>query len=208
MNKQKQIILLANRIRTLAQHGLIYSLSEYDSERYNELFNISHQLIAACSGYSQQEIADCFLIEKDYVTPKVDIRAVVFNDKDEILLVKEKADSCWSLPGGWADVGYTPKAIAEKEVLEESGLQVQATKLLAVLDKNQHNHPPALQHAYKLFMLCQIVGGSLRTAFDILDCDFFDKNNIPTLSLERVLPEQIDLMFEYKNNPQKEVWID
>ncbi len=208
MNTEKELIEIANRIRAIAQNGLVYSLSEYDTERYEELINISHTMTAIVTHYDISEIQGCFKPEKDYVTPKVDIRAVVFNNNDEILLVKEKADGAWSLPGGWADVGFSPKEVAVKEVKEETGLDVEAIKLLAVLDQKCHNHPPALHYVYKIFILCRITGGTFNVVFDILDKGFFHQNSLPPLSLERVLKSQIDLMFEYKHNPAKEVIVD
>jgi len=206
--KTKELINSINRIRSLAQNGMFYATNEYDAERYQELLTISNHLTAILGDYEPEEISACFPLEEDYVTPKVDIRAVVFNENDEILLVREKADGCWSLPGGWSDVGYSPKEIAVKEVKEETGLDVQAVKLLAVMDKKCHNHPPALHYAYKLFILCKLQGGTFSEAFDILDKGFFKQDNLPPLSLERVLEEQINLMFEYKINPAKEVWLD
>lgn len=206
--KEKKLIEIAGRIRSLAQNGLVYSENEYDTDRYEELLNLSNGMTALVADSSLQEIKDCFVIEKDYVTPKVDIRAVVFNEKDQILLVKEKLDGCWSLPGGWADIGYSPTEVAVKEVKEETGLEVKVVKLLAVLDKKCHNHPPALHYAYKIFILCEITGGDFTSAFDILDKGFFNQNDLPPLSLERVLKEQIDLMYEYKRNPRKEAIID
>lgn len=67
----------------------------------------------------------------------------------------------------------------------------------------KHNHPPLPYYVYKLFILCRIKGGELSTAFDILENGFFPPNNLPPLSEERVLREQIDLMLDLKNNPDK-----
>lgn len=203
MEKEKELLNIAARIRSLAQIGLVYSTSEYDTERYEELQTLGDRITALVSGYTLSDIQSCFRTEKDYVTPKVDIRAVVFNDKNGILLVQEKSDGCWSLPGGWADIGFSPKEIAVKEVKEETGLDVTAVKLLAVLDKKCHNHPPATHYAYKIFILCEITGGSFRPVFDIAGQGFFTQDELPPLSEERVLESQIHLMFEYKNNPGK-----
>ncbi|MCC8144799.1 MAG: NUDIX hydrolase N-terminal domain-containing protein, partial [Tannerellaceae bacterium] len=180
------------------------SLSEYDTERYEELTTISDKLIALSTGVEENIIRECYTPMKEYVTPKVDIRAVVFNEKKEILLVKEKHDGCWSLPGGWADVGYTPKEVAVKEVKEETGLDVEAMKLLAVMDTKCHPHPPIPFYVYKFFILCKITGGTFTSAFDILDKGFFAKDQLPELSLERVLPEQIQRFFQQ----QEEVYLD
>ena len=89
--KEKELIDTVNRIRVLAQNGLVYSTNEYDTERYEELLEISNRIAAGLSGHSLSEISACFSLEKDYVTPKVDVRAVVFNNENEILLVQEKS---------------------------------------------------------------------------------------------------------------------
>ena len=208
MNIQHKLLELSKRIRAISQNGLTYSHSEYDTERYRELQNISDTITSLVSGVEVSQIADSFYIENDYVTPKVDIRAVVFDENKRILMVKESADNCWSLPGGWADVGFSPKKIAMKEVKEETGLDVVPLRLLAVMDKKCHNHPPALHYAYKIFILCKISGGTFTETFDILDKGFFDKDNLPELSLHRVTKEQIDLMFDYMEHPDKEAVVD
>lgn len=205
---QKRILEIAQRIRALSQNGLFYGTDEYDIERYEELLDLSNEITAIVTGNDISVVAACFCPADDYVTPKVDVRAVVFNEKNEILLVQEYADKHWSLPGGWADVGFSPKEVAEKEVREETGLVVVARRLLAVLDKKCHAHPPAPHYAYKVFILCEIVEGMFTTAFDIVDKGFFAQDNLPPLSEERVLKSQIDLMFEYKYDPKKEAIVD
>lgn len=208
MDKQKHLIVLAQRIRALAQTGLTYSLSEYDTDRYEELLQISDQITSEVTDFDAAEIAACYRLEKEYVTPKVDIRAVVFNEKGEILLVREKMDGCWSLPGGWSDVGYSPAEVAVKEVKEESGLEVRPVRLLAVMDMSKHPHPSIPFYVYKMFILCEITGGEFTEAFDILGKGFFKQGELPPLSLERVLPQQIDRMFDAYRNPSQEVYLD
>ena len=208
MNIQQNLIELSKRIRAISQNGLTYSHNEYDTERYGELQTISDTIISLVSGVEVSQITETFIVEDDYVTPKVDIRAVVFDEEKRILMVKESADNCWSLPGGWADVGFSPKEIAIKEVKEETGLDVAPLRLLAVMDKKCHNHPPALHYAYKIFILCKITGGTFTETFDILDKAFFDKDNLPELSTHRVTKEQIDLMFDYMEHPDKEAVVD
>ena len=112
MPRSKELILLAQRIRALSQTGLVYSLSEYDTERYEELSRLSDEITALATGLKPDDVASGYRPAQEYVTPKVDIRAVVFNEKDEILLVREKMDGCWSLPGGWSDVGLPRPSIS------------------------------------------------------------------------------------------------
>ena len=166
MSRSKELILLAQRIRALSQTGLVYSLSEYDTERYEELSRLSDEITALATGLKPDDVASGYRPAQEYVTPKVDIRAVVFNEKDEILLVREKMDGCWSLPGGWSDVGYSPKEVAAKEVKEETGLDVLPVRLLAVMDMSKHPHPAIPYYVYKFFILCELKGGSFTETFD------------------------------------------
>jgi ADP-ribose pyrophosphatase YjhB (NUDIX family) len=192
----------ATRLKTISHLGLTYSLSEYDTERYTELQTISLELMSLATHEPIEKIAAYFDETREYITPKVDIRAVVFNEKGELLLVKEQ-DRRWSLPGGWADIGSSPRENAVREVREETGLHVEPVKLLAIQDKRCHPHPPSPNYVYKIFIHCRITGGSLNTAFDILDKGFFDRHSIPPLSPSRVLPEQIALMFDFLDQPGK-----
>ena len=193
----------AKRIKALSQIGLTYTQSEYDIERYTELKEISLQLMEEVTGLSAEKLSLHFSEKLEYTTPKVDIRAVVFNEQNEILLVKESADGLWSLPGGWADVGFSPAEVAVKEVFEESGWVVTPVKLLAALDSRRHPHPPTLDYIYKLFIQCRITAGGWKTSFDILDGGFFGRDKIPPLSTGRVVMEQIELMFAYADDPDR-----
>lgn len=208
MGIEKGLLVAAARIRALSQIGLVYAADEYNMERYQELLSISNEMTALITGNHVSVIEKCFHVEQDYVTPKVDIRAAVFNEQGEILLVQERADGCWAMPGGWADVGYSPSEVAVKEVKEETGLDVRAIRIVAIHDKRCHPHPPATHYAYKIFILCQLLGGEFTSAFDILDKGFFGQSNIPSLSEERTLKSQIDLMFEFYNCPDKQAEID
>ncbi|MEJ7914056.1 MAG: NUDIX hydrolase N-terminal domain-containing protein [Chitinophagaceae bacterium] len=199
---------LAKRIKAIAQIGLTYSLDEYNIERYKELETISHQLIREITGVPLEKISNFYIDAKEYPTSKTDIRAVIFNDQHEILLVQEKSDNNWSLPGGWAEIGFSPKEVAVKEVAEETGLVVTADRLLAVLDKKHHAHPAELTYVYKYFIRCSVKAGTFNHAHDINNVSFFRQQNIPVLSENRVLRSQIDLMFEFLYNPDKEVVLD
>jgi len=208
MEKGKELITLSQRIRALSQTGLAYAANGYEIERCKELIAISNRITSLVSGIGEDEINACYVLAKEYSTPKVDIRAVIFNTNDEILLVQERLDGRWSMPGGWSEVGYTPKEVAIKETKEETGLDVRVDRLLAVMDKRCHAHPSSPFYIYKMFMLCEILGGEFNEAFDILDKGFFQLNRLPPLSLDRTLPEQIYLMNELRLNPSAPVYLD
>jgi len=198
----EQWLSYIQRIRALAQNGLTYSPNKYDIDRYEELRQISEKMLADLTGISVERMEYIFKDEKGYATPKVDVRGVIFKDNG-ILMVRETIDDCWSLPGGWADIGFTPGEIAVKEVKEESGFVVEPVKLLAVLDKKCHKHPPALDYTYKIFILCNIIGGEATPGMETSDVAFFERDKLPKLSLERNTSAQIRMLFAFLDDKQK-----
>ena len=183
---------LIKRVKALADTGLLYAESEYDRERYEELAAISIKLLSATSGQPLLVLRDFFMPTKDYPTPKVDVRGLILNEAQEVLLVKESLDGKWSLPGGWAEVGFTPSEVIRKEIKEETGLEVTVSRLLAVYDKKCHPHPPQPLYVYKLVFLCEAVTGSINPGFDIEDARYFATEHLPELSEERILASQIE----------------
>jgi ADP-ribose pyrophosphatase YjhB (NUDIX family) len=191
------LLNLAKRIKSIADIGILYSKDNYDQERYAELLEISHALTSQLIGQPIEAIQGFYTPNKDYPTPKVDIRALVLNKAGEILLVKEMADGKWALPGGWADIGLSPAEIAEKECWEETGLKVKATQLLAVFDKKCHPHPAQPYYVYKFALRCEIIGEPvLNKGFDILEAGFFPIGELPPLSIDRILQSQIELLYK------------
>ena len=197
----------AQRIQAIAKTGIAFSKDIYDIERYEELRNISVEIIAKHTDLEIAKIKDLFADAKGYQTPKVDIRGVVFRN-GRILMVKEKNDNKWALPGGFCDVGLSPSQNVVKEIKEESGFIVNPIRLLALLDKNKHPHPVDLQHFYKIFILCEIVGGEATTGIETNSIEFFSENDLPELSITRNTASQIHMLFEFLHNPDKETVFD
>ncbi len=193
--RSERILELAKRLQDLAEIGRHYSLSDYDHDRYTETEKIAAEILSELGGGEAIKILDSIKEESGYKTPKVDIRAVVLNEKDEILMVREKIDGCWSLPGGWADIGYTPTEIAVKETFEEAGMEVKAGELLAVLDKRMHRHPPDIYYIYKIFIRCYPLNNILKNGYETTDVNFFPVDGLPELSEPRNTKEEIEMMF-------------
>jgi len=193
-------IQFAQRIQAIAQTGLTYAVSPYDVERYGELSAIAAAMIAGPEPAEMDRARLLFSAERGYATPKVDVRAAVFQE-DRLLLVREREDGCWSLPGGWAEVGQSAAESVEREVREESGYVVRAVKLLACWDRNKHSHPAIPFHAYKLVFRCELVGGASSGSSETSEVAFFAEGQIPALSLTRTLPEQIQFVFGSLRDP-------
>lgn len=196
------------RIQTLAEIGLEFTDSSYDLERYEELRQISLEMLEKMTDIPIQKIIPVIEEKNGYKTPKVDIRAVVFNENGEILMVQEKADNCWAMPGGWTDISYSPKEVAEKECMEEAGLKVNATRLLAIMDKQKQGMPPAFEYVYKIFMLCEKQGNDISTGSETLDVGWFKENELPLLSNPRNNAAVLKMMIEFHRGERTETYFD
>lgn len=197
---QPQWLNWAKQLQTMSQTGLTYARDPYDIARYEAIREMALEMLALNSGTEIDLVRDLFRGEQGHATPKVDVRAAIFQD-NTILLVKERSDGGWTLPGGWADVGESPSEAVIREVFEESGYQVQATRLLAIYDREKHDHPPHANYVYKIFFECQITGGVATISTETDDVAFFTRENLPPLSLTRILPTQIQRFFDLHNQP-------
>jgi ADP-ribose pyrophosphatase YjhB (NUDIX family) len=183
---------LFQRLNALAETGLAYSKDAYDKERYDEIKAISLEMLANIADVPTEQIIKLMSPDVGYQTPKVDIRAIVLNDSKQLLMVQERVDdNRWSVPGGWADIGYTPFEVAQKEVFEETGLEVKATRLLAVFDKKMHPHPPQPWYVYKFYILCQAIGGGLLT--DTIETEGASWINIDSLDRLSLSTDRVTL---------------
>lgn len=188
-----QWLTWSREIYSLAQAGLTYSTNEFDLDRYRRLQGISAEIIASQSDLEKAEVLESFSMQSGYATPKVDVRAAVIRD-GRILLVQERADGRWSMPGGWADLGDSPSAMVMREVWEESGFKVRVKKVIAVYDGNRIQ-PMEFYHSYKLVFLCKIIGGEARISYETLAVDFFESANLPELSFLRTSERMIEEAF-------------
>jgi ADP-ribose pyrophosphatase YjhB (NUDIX family) len=180
----------ARELQALSQTGLAFSQSPYDTQRYTRLAEIAAAIVSAYADLPAPTVTAQFLDQPGYATPKVDVRGAVVRG-DRVLLVQERSDGRWCLPGGWADVGEAPSLMVAREVREESGLEVVATRLLGVFDGNRAQEPLALYHAYKLIFLCEERGGALRPSDETVDAAWFPFDDLPPLSANRTDTRQL-----------------
>ncbi len=202
-----QWLLWAREIQALSQTGTFYAESEFSSQRYGRLSEIAAEIIAAHTELSAPELVADFDATIGYATPRVDVRAAVFRD-GQLLMVHERSDGTWSMPGGWADVGDVPSEGAEREVWEETGFKVKTQRVVGVYDANRVE-PYSLYHAYKLVFLCDILEGEARTSNETSEVRFFDRADIPLDLLGfRITPRQIEDAFAVLQTPDKPVVFD
>ena len=194
---------IAIKLSALAQDGLTFAANPYDVDRYRQVSRLATDLLAALSGRPADELATELGRDSGYATPKVDVRGAIFDDQQRVLLMQEKTDARWSLPGGWADPGDSPSSAVTREILEETGYHSSAVKLIACWDREiQQNPPPLAVHVYKLFFLCR-PDGTVQppAALETLDVGWFAIGELPPLSLGRVNHRQLERALAHHLDP-------
>jgi len=192
----------AREIQAISQTGLYFCSNEFDQIRYRRLVDLASEIYAEYTGVASEQMQSLFLDETGYATPKVDVRAAVFL-QGRLLLVREKMDGLWSMPGGWADVNEAPSAMVAREVREESGLDVRAAKLIGVFEANRDRDPVQVYHAYKVVFLFEILGGEICTSNETTAVDFFLPDDLPPFSLARTPPRVVEEAFAHLSDPQR-----
>ena len=196
-----QFLRQLEELGAIAQNGLTYGKDKYDIERFEKLRDITAEMIALVSHLPSGEARAWLQMGEHYATPKIDTRAVILRG-EEVLLVQEKSDGKWTLPGGWCDINESAKEGVEKEVREESGLIVEATRLLALFDKRMHDHPVEYPHSYKTFFLCEERGGELLPeTLETSGTAFVHWQELPVLSVNRVTKQQIETLVAVALDP-------
>lgn len=177
-------LLWAREMQAMSQTGLTYSQSDYDTRKYQRFMEIAAEMTALATGLGLPAVLEGFRVQPGYATVKVDVRGAVVR-QGRILLVRERQDGRWAMPGGWADVGEIPSSMIAREILEESGVLARPVRLVGVFDANRGGRPLEFYHAYKLVFLCEHLEGEPVAGDDTLDAGFFEFDALPELSQHR-----------------------
>lgn len=189
MSYDEQLNLWIQRLRAIAQTGMAFKPPVWDAERYDEILGLAAEMAATQADLTRDAALSDALHERwrgevgsgvaGYVTPKVGVGAIVFNDRDELLLI-ERPSHKWLFPTGWADIGYSPAEVAVKEVREETGLRVTPLRLIAVYDIRRLLEVELDQQLYSLIFYCRLDGGELTIrAHEALNAGFFARDALP-----------------------------
>jgi ADP-ribose pyrophosphatase YjhB (NUDIX family) len=191
----------ARKVQAIAQNGLAFTHDPFDRERYTQLTELVASILSTELQIPVARAKGFWQGEEGYATPKVDVRGGIF-EEDRVLLVRERSDGKWTLPGGWVDINDSPSGAVVREIFEESGYRARAVKLAALVDKLRHPHPPGIHHIYKLFFLCELTGGAPTVSSETDAVDFFPVRSLPDLSTGRVLAPQIERLYQHRLHPE------
>jgi len=171
------------RVSAIARTGLAFS-NGFDLERYEELLNEAARMRASLDSAGPAEAHAIYRRWRDevkigyegYVTAAVGCGAIVFNERDEILMTQRPTGKWW-YPTGFCDVGVSPAENAAREVLEETGLIVTPLRLMGVTDSQKLGSPA--RHIYSI-LFYRLDGGKLRVhTLEALDARFFRLDQLP-----------------------------
>ena len=192
------------RMLAITDTGLTYSKDPYDRERYEDLRQILWSVLQDQTELGQEELTAILKPTGSYATPLMDVRAwIVQNQK--ICLVRGQGEDTWALPGGFGEVGYSPKENIRKEIQEETGFFAEVGSLLAVFDTNRFQ----LQNKqYAKFVFdCQLLDGRFQKNQEVAELGFFNIENLPPLSEKRITKEQMDILWQVYQG-EREQYID
>jgi ADP-ribose pyrophosphatase YjhB (NUDIX family) len=204
---------LAIELAAMAQNGLTYATDRYDKARYERLRTMAAEVLAMLDDADPAELRSALAVEDGHACPKVDVRGALFDEAGRVLLVQEKRDGRWTLPGGWADPLDPPSRAVEREVAEEAGLTVRATRLAAIHDGSLHNgHGASPWHIYKLMFIVERIDDEQQPVAGLddetTDVGFFSLDDLPPLSTRRCTTDQLCLMWTYRADPSLPVAFD
>ena len=190
----------ARDILAIGQTGMHFSTDDFDRLRYQRLIEIASEIFSRSTDLPEEVFQQIFMADRGYACPKIDVRAAVFQD-NRVLLVRERSDGGWSLPGGWADINEPPSSMVEREVREESGYRVKACQVVGVYEANHDREPLAVYHAYKIVFLCDLLGGEPAASNETSAVDFFPLDDLPSLSPFRTQPRYIQDAYARLRDP-------
>jgi 8-oxo-dGTP diphosphatase len=169
------------KVQAISKIGLLFSKDEYAIENYKELQTLSKQII---EDYANLKISGPSFFARDiYPTPNISVRAIIFNDKKQLLLVKEANLGKWSLPGGWCDLFETPSEAIVKEVIQEAGIHMKVVKLLGISDRTKYKAVKNWSE-YALMFYGEIIEDTKNFGHEVSEVGFFDIDNLPELSFK------------------------
>ena len=220
---QLDLLRWAEALAGSARTGLGFTENLYEQERYEEILKVAAEIRSQADALSGKaidadELADEWLKSvgkgvPGYVTPKITVGAVVGNEKNELLLVQRADSLVWLYPTGWADVGYSASEVVVKEVKEETGIDCEVIRPIAILDGMRLGFTGI--PLYSLVFHCQMVGGELKPhPLECADVGFFSEGELPEKTavpeqwaeeaFAAIRGEEIDVRFD---RPREPIWI-
>jgi len=214
--KAQDLLRWSEALAGIARTGLGFTESLYERERFEEVLKVAADIRVAAGHELETEVLvqEWLKVVGDgvagYVTPKVAVGAVVGNDRGQILLIQRADSGVWLYPTGWADVGYSASEVAVKEVQEETGVEIEPVRLIAVLDGLRLGFTSV--PLYSLVFYCRAIGGEMRRhPLETRDVGWFFEDALPEplagadrwrrTAFAAIRGEPVDVLFDELRKP-------
>jgi ADP-ribose pyrophosphatase YjhB (NUDIX family) len=123
--------------------------------------------------------------------PLVGIGAIIFDDhtnqQARILMVERAGNPLkgyWSLPGGLVETGESLETAVKREILEETGLQVEPLQMFELFERIMRDAEGRAEYHYVLLdYLCKVVGGTLKAGDDVSRAEWVRREDLPSLQI-------------------------
>lgn len=182
MNSNKDIVDFLIKVEEISKVGLKFSKDPYARDNYQELQNLAKEFINDKMGVEMEK--ENFFQRDIYPTPNVSVRTICFSpNRKKILLVKEKLDGKWSIPGGWSELTLTPSQSALKELREEAGCEGKLIRLVGVFDRYRSKHLKGVPE-YIVVFEGEITKVVSEPCFEIIETKWFDIDDLPEWSIK------------------------
>jgi ADP-ribose pyrophosphatase YjhB (NUDIX family) len=177
------------RVAAIGRTGLAFKPHGFDAERYEDLLREAARIREVLNREEPDTVNNAETVLQrwrdeagrgydGYVTVGVGCGGIVFNDRDEVLLIQRPTGTWW-YPTGFYDVGESPAENVAREVREETGFLVTPQRLIGIIDSLKVG--AATRHLYSMLFYCRLDGGA-RTLhpLETLDAGFFPLEHLPT----------------------------
>ncbi|MCQ2529549.1 MAG: NUDIX hydrolase N-terminal domain-containing protein [Saccharofermentans sp.] len=187
-----RIVEISHELQAIAACGKQYAKNQFDIEHFDSVNKLAAELLTlAVNDMPLESAVKLFEDNEGYQTPKIDTRAVIFNERDEVLLVRDY-DGKWALPGGWCDYDQSIVSNTVKEAYEEAGLRVKPLRLAAAHSHKMRNNPNSFFSVMRFFMLCEVESGEFTANSETSESAYYPVDALPSdLNSHKATPEQI-----------------
>ncbi|OSI72308.1 DNA mismatch repair protein MutT [Bradyrhizobium canariense] len=206
---EPQWLTYSKRLQAIASSGLHFARDQFDRERYEEIALIANEMLAKLGNVPIERIEGLISdFARGYATPKVDVRGAIV-EGNKVLLVREKSDGLWALPGGFAEIGLSAARNIEKELYEEAGLKVSVSRLYGVRHKANASYSPDVREFYKMFFLCDpLPGQKVQPTSETSEAAFFPRDQLPPLSRGRTIESDVEAAFAFATDMNRPAFFD
>jgi mutator protein MutT len=131
--------------------------------------------------------------------PIVGVGGVVIREEQALLIRRGSAplEGEWSIPGGMLEIGETIWEGVQRELLEETAIEVRVLDLIEVFERVTRDDEGRLKYHFVILdYLCQVVRGEARAGSDVTDVAWARETDLAGYSLTPTATRVIQKAFE------------